>query len=119
MHKSAAEAAVLLLRTGLTPHLPPCPLSPSPPVLLYPPSPPAKCPHATTRCPQDFNVLRYSPGQHYNSHMDTFDPHYLAQSNPEFGQRMATFLMYLSDVEEGGETVFKHEGKYGEWWRKV
>jgi hypothetical protein len=64
---------------------------------------------------QDFNVLRYSPGQHYNSHMDTFDPHYLAHSNPGFGQRMATFLMYLSDVEEGGETVFKHEGKYGEF----
>ena len=64
---------------------------------------------------QDFNVLRYSPGQHYNSHMDTFDPHYLTHSNPGFGQRMATFLMYLSDVEEGGETVFKHEGKYGEY----
>lgn len=63
---------------------------------------------------QDFNVLRYNPGQHYNSHMDTFDPHYLARSNPGFGQRMATFLMYLSDVQEGGETVFKHEGKYGE-----
>jgi len=59
-------------------------------------------------------VLRYNPGQHYNSHMDTFDPHYLARSNPGFGQRMATFLMYLSDVQEGGETVFKHEGKYGE-----
>jgi hypothetical protein len=22
---------------------------------------------------QDFNVLRYKPGQHYHSHMDTFD----------------------------------------------
>ena len=65
-------------------------------------------------CLQDFNVLRYGPRQHYNSHMDTFDPAYLAHSNPAFGQRMATFLMYLSDVEEGGETVFKHEGRYGE-----
>lgn len=57
--------------------------------------------------------MRYHPGQHYNSHMDTFDAKFLSQSTPEFGQRMATFIMYLSDVEEGGETVFKHEGKYG------
>jgi prolyl 4-hydroxylase len=63
---------------------------------------------------QDFNILRYNAGQHYNGHMDTFDPHTLAHNSPHFGQRMATFLMYLSDVEEGGETVFRFEGKYGE-----
>jgi hypothetical protein len=63
---------------------------------------------------QDFNILRYNPGQHYNGHMDTFDPHTLAHNSPAFGQRMATFLMYLSDVEEGGETVFRFEGRYGE-----
>ena len=27
---------------------------------------------------------------------------------------MATVVMYLSDIEEGGETVFKAEGKDGE-----
>ena len=31
-----------------------------------------------------------------------------------FGQRSTLFLMYQTDVEEGGETVFKHEGKCGE-----
>lgn len=54
-----------------------------------------------------FNVLRYKDGQHYDSHYDTFDP-------KDFGaqpsQRIATFLLYLTDVEEGGETVFKREG---------
>lgn len=53
-------------------------------------------------------MLRYRNGAHYDSHMDTFDP-------KEFGeqpsQRMATVLVYLSDVEEGGETIFKREGK--------
>ena len=63
---------------------------------------------------QDFNVLRYSPGQHYHSHMDTFDARFVAQTDPGFGQRMATMILYLSDVDEGGETVFKREGKYGE-----
>jgi hypothetical protein len=29
------------------------------------------------------------------------------------GQRMATMVMYLNDVEAGGETVFKREGKFG------
>ncbi|WIA44512.1 hypothetical protein OEZ86_007251 [Tetradesmus obliquus] len=62
---------------------------------------------------EDFNVLRYSPGQHYHSHMDTFDARFVAQTDPGFGQRMATMILYLSDVEEGGETVFKREGKYG------
>ena len=54
---------------------------------------------------------QYETMQHYNSHLDSFDP-------KEFGsypiQRIATVLTYLSDVEEGGETIFKRKGLQGE-----
>ncbi|XP_009783364.1 probable prolyl 4-hydroxylase 9 [Nicotiana sylvestris] len=53
-----------------------------------------------------FNVLRYEIGQRYQSHYDAFDP---AQYGPQKSQRAASFLLYLSDVEEGGETVFPYE----------
>ncbi|KAH6557550.1 hypothetical protein KP509_1Z107200 [Ceratopteris richardii] len=54
-----------------------------------------------------FNVLRYEIGQKYNSHYDFFNP---AEYGPQKSQRMASFLLYLSDVEEGGETMFPFEG---------
>lgn len=54
-----------------------------------------------------FNVLRYELGQKYNSHYDFFNP---KEYGPQKSQRMASFLLYLSDVEEGGETMFPFEG---------
>lgn len=60
---------------------------------------------------QAFNVLRYNLNQKYDSHMDTFDP---KDFGPQPSQRMATVLLYLSEVEDGGETVFKKEGEDGE-----
>jgi hypothetical protein len=39
--------------------------------------------------------------------MDSFDP---KTFGPQPSQRIATVLIYLTDVEEGGETVFKREG---------
>ncbi|XP_076924317.1 putative prolyl 4-hydroxylase 9 [Bidens hawaiensis] len=53
-----------------------------------------------------FNVLRYDIGQRYLAHYDTFNP---AEYGPQKSQRMASFLLYLSDVEEGGETMFPLE----------
>ncbi|ONK59977.1 uncharacterized protein A4U43_C08F12890 [Asparagus officinalis] len=55
---------------------------------------------------EEFNILRYEIGQSYASHYDAFSP---AEYGPQESQRMATFLLYLSDVEEGGETIFPFE----------
>jgi len=63
-----------------------------------------------------FNILRYEVDQRYNSHYDAFNP---AEYGPQKSQRMASFLLYLTDVEEGGETMFPFEnglnmdGNYG------
>ncbi|KAJ3669840.1 hypothetical protein LUZ60_010164 [Juncus effusus] len=53
-----------------------------------------------------FNVLRYELGQRYASHYDAFNP---SEYGPQKSQRVASFLLYLSDVEEGGETMFPFE----------
>ncbi|KAL8151767.1 hypothetical protein V2J09_021575 [Rumex salicifolius] len=55
---------------------------------------------------EDFNILRYEIGQKYNSHYDAFSP---LEYGPQKSQRVASFLLYLSDVEEGGETMFPYE----------
>lgn len=52
---------------------------------------------------EGIHILHYSVGQKYEPHFDYFvDPF----NTKNGGQRMATMLMYLSDVEKGGETVF-------------
>lgn len=53
-----------------------------------------------------FNILRYEIGQAYHSHYDAFNP---AEYGPQKSQRVASFLLYLSDVQEGGETMFPFE----------
>ncbi|KAL2512094.1 putative prolyl 4-hydroxylase 9 [Abeliophyllum distichum] len=53
-----------------------------------------------------FNVLRYEIGQRYVAHYDAFNP---AEYGQRSSQRIASFLVYLSDVEEGGETMFPYE----------
>lgn len=52
---------------------------------------------------EDIQVLRYEHGQKYESHYDYFvDKVNIAWG----GHRLATVLMYLSNVTQGGETVF-------------
>lgn len=57
-------------------------------------------------------ILHYGVGGEYEPHYDYFDP-----SEPgskaalaRGGQRIATFIMYLNDVEAGGATVFPSVG---------
>ncbi|PIA44681.1 hypothetical protein AQUCO_01700346v1 [Aquilegia coerulea] len=52
---------------------------------------------------EDIQVLRYEHGQKYDPHYDYFaDKVNIARG----GHRIATVLMYLTDVSKGGETVF-------------
>ncbi|XP_074581597.1 putative prolyl 4-hydroxylase 3 [Curcuma longa] len=52
---------------------------------------------------EGLQVLHYEVGQKYEPHFDYFMDEFNTKNG---GQRIATLLMYLSDVEEGGETVF-------------
>lgn len=57
---------------------------------------------------EDMQVLRYQFNQTYGAHWDDLDEN----ENPEGlgggSVRVVTVLIYLSDVEEGGETAFPH-----------
>ncbi|XP_042395666.1 probable prolyl 4-hydroxylase 4 [Zingiber officinale] len=52
---------------------------------------------------EDIQVLRYEQGQKYEPHFDYFSD---KVNIVRGGHRIATVLMYLSDVAKGGETVF-------------
>ena len=62
---------------------------------------------------EGFQVLRYEASQQYRAQFDYFHDE-INKSREKGGQRMGTVLMYLSDVEEGGETVFPRaeDGKH-------
>jgi hypothetical protein len=65
-------------------------------------------------------VLHYSVGERFDLHFDFIDPS-APDLGPELaarGQRLATFLVYLNDDYEGGETEFprvglRHRGRMG------
>lgn len=57
---------------------------------------------------EPIQVLRYQNGGEYKAHYDWFDPNTAGgQKNiGTAGQRVGTFLMYLSEVDSGGATRF-------------
>lgn len=58
---------------------------------------------------ETLHVMRYGPGQFFKHH---FDWHMSSGPSMEkYGQRYGTMVLYLSDVEEGGETLFGKLGK--------
>ncbi len=67
------------------------------------------------------NVLHYDVGEEITEHYDFIDPNVpnYEQEIAENGQRIVTFLVYLNDDYEGGETELPelgiiHKGKRGE-----
>jgi hypothetical protein len=71
---------------------------------------------AATRLPvplfEPAQVLHYAVGQRFKQHYDFLDPANPAyrESLSQFGQRIATFLIYLNAGYEGGETAFPAVG---------
>ncbi|KAI7845460.1 hypothetical protein COHA_001010 [Chlorella ohadii] len=61
---------------------------------------------------ENLQVLKYELGQEYKAHWDTIEVAPEVQKSGMFqNQRTLTLLMYLTDVEEGGETSFP-AGRY-------
>ncbi|CAI0382437.1 unnamed protein product [Linum tenue] len=68
---------------------------------------------------EGLQILHYEIGQKYEPHFDYFLDEFNTKNG---GQRTATLLMYLSDVEEGGETVFpsaKANSSTVPWWDEL
>jgi len=65
----------------------------------------AEASHIPVENGEGVQILRYEHGQKYESHYDFFHDKFNNDAT-KGGQRVATMLMYLTDVEEGGETVF-------------
>jgi prolyl 4-hydroxylase len=61
---------------------------------------------------EPIQILHYLPGAEYKPHYDYFDPKYPGNDKvlATGGQRIATLIMYLNDVEAGGSTVFPEVG---------
>jgi prolyl 4-hydroxylase len=57
---------------------------------------------------EGMQVLRYEAGNEYRPHFDWFDPELPGPRKhlERGGQRLATFVVYLSDVAQGGSTSF-------------
>jgi prolyl 4-hydroxylase len=62
---------------------------------------------------EEMQVVHYDVGQFYESHMDTFQENtasYKEECEDRGGQRVYSIMLYLNNVEEGGETEFPKVG---------
>ena len=58
-------------------------------------------------CSERIQITYYNSGESYKFHIDAFDYDDINNMNPKRGsQRSYSFMIYLSDVEEGGATFF-------------
>ncbi|XP_017000620.2 prolyl 4-hydroxylase subunit alpha-2 [Drosophila takahashii] len=55
---------------------------------------------------EDLQVANYGIGGHYEPHWDSFPENHVYQEEDFLGNRIATGIYYLSDVEAGGGTAF-------------
>jgi hypothetical protein len=86
---------------------------------------------AATRVPialfEPTQILHYAVGEQFAPHYDFFDPENDShRADLNLGQRIATFLVYLNDAFEGGETEFpsvgiRYRGRAGDavFWANV
>ena len=64
--------------------------------------------HWPAECSEPFQLQKYASTQEYRPHYDWLDPDSTGHRShlARGGQRLATFILYLTDVEQGGGTVF-------------
>ena len=81
----------------------------------------AACARIPERTLEASSVLHYLPGEEFRPHYDFGDPAEpgYAQQVSDYGQRVLTFLIYLNEDFDGGETDFpllswRHKGKAGD-----
>lgn len=62
---------------------------------------------------EEFQVVNYQEGGFFNPHYDACDGdgNYCQKMDGNFGPRYLTVLIYLNNVEEGGETIFPNINK--------
>jgi prolyl 4-hydroxylase len=68
--------------------------------------------HWSPECSEPFQLQKYGKTQEYRPHYDWLDPDSAGHRShlARGGQRLATFVLYLCDVEQGGGTVFPNLG---------
>eukprot|EP00897_Mesotaenium_endlicherianum_P002920 jgi/Mesen1/2656/ME000167S01803 len=92
---------VFALSQGNSTPNPPNP-TPAPPVPVPVPAPVVPS-HEGEQNQEAMQVLQYKHGQKYEAH---YDDYHDKQTPMQGGHRIATVLMYLSEIQKGGETVF-------------